>query len=654
MIEPQGVRYATNGGLCLPPTVLRLIEIAFSAALAMLLIGASGCFGQTDFVKVSPVRTDSPRQTFESLTALMDDLESALLAYRRDRSESIRHRISRIGDEFLTLIDLSSVPEASRRKRGVETGAALLDILGRIDLPAVDEIPDADQYDVRTDRPVRWRIPDTPIEIVRMREGPREGEFLFSGRTVDQAPRFYSELQDRPLKSRLAITSWSETIAQLTGPMIPARLLAAVPDLLKRSWLDTPVWKILAACALFILAALAVLAWNRLVRPRGPVDTPMGTLRSLLTPVAIILIVGMAQSFIQYELNVTGSFAAVVASVATVLEFLAAAWVFWLVALMLAEMIIRSPRIPDQSFDASLLRLGARIVGVVGGIVILAYGANSLGVPVYSLVAGLGIGGLAVALAVRPTLENLIGGLILYADRPVRVGDFCSFNEHIGTIESIGVRSTQIRARDRTLISVPNAKFADMEIINWAHCDTMLIQSVIGLRYETELDQLRFVLTKLREMLCAHPKIDTKKVRVSFVGFGASSLDVNIRVYALTREWNEFHAIREDVFLRVAQIVAEAGTGFALPSQTLYLQRDDGVDQTRGGQAAEEVESWRASGLLPFPYMPQRRIDELAGTLDYPPKGSPDYLAPAGPEATSEELLSGEEVQESETDQKAK
>ena len=162
-----------------------------------------------------------------------------------------------------------------------------------------------------------------------------------------------------------------------------------------------------------------------------------------------------------------------------------------------------------------------------------------------------------------------------------------------------------------------------MEIINWAKCDRMLILATIGLRYETEPDQLRYVLAMLREMFHAHPKIDRNTVRVRFAEYGASSLDVEIRVYALTREWNEFYAIREDVFLRVNEIVGKSGTSFAFPSQTLYWGRDEGLDKERSSEATQQVKSWRKSGQLPFPQLAASRIEQLADTLDYPPRGSP-------------------------------
>jgi MscS family membrane protein len=254
--------------------------------------------------------------------------------------------------------------------------------------------------------------------------------------------------------------------------------------------------------------------------------------------------------------------------------------------------------------------------------VVLALGGQAIGLPVLSVLAGLGIGGLAVALAVRPTLENLIGGIILYIDRPVSVGDFCSFGEQKGTVVSVGIRSTKLRATDRTLISVPNAQFADMQIVNWAECDEMLINETLGLRYETTVDQLRYILAELRRMLHAHPRITSDTVRVRFWGYGMSELKVNVRVYATTREWNDFFAIREDVYFRIFEIVRAAGTDFALQSQTLYLGRDPGVDAEKGHKAEATVEAWRRSGALPFPRLRAEELERIDGTLDYPPRGS--------------------------------
>jgi len=123
-------------------------------------------------------------------------------------------------------------------------------------------------------------------------------------------------------------------------------------------------------------------------------------------------------------------------------------------------------------------------------------------------------------------------------------------------------------------------------------------------------------------MLHAHPRVDTETVRVRLAGYGESSLDIDLRIYVLTREWNDWFAIREDVLLRIHEIVVRSGTGFAFPSRTLYMARDAGLDADRAERAESEVAGWRRDGRLPFPHFAARDIDAIAGTLDWPPRGS--------------------------------
>ena len=572
--------------------------------------------------EIQPIRTDSPRETLSTFRRLRNDLDKELANWpRRSRAASDRGKL--ISDQLVALIDLSSVPRASRGHVGEDTVLYLLDILGRVEEVDIETVPEADAF--QADKgPVSWRIPKTPIHIDRIEEGSRQGEFLFSERTVQAAPRFYQGIEEMPLRSSAGIASWTDTAPQLAGPLIPVSLIAALPSRLKETWLDTPIWKILLVILVTALTGLLLSALHRLIDKHAPEGRLGPVLSRLLEPISLLVLLTLLYQFIAYEVTTRGQFSTVVDSSRTVLLYLALAWIFWLLVRIVVEWIIQSPRIDDESIDANLLRLFAGIIGVVGVILILAVGAQQLGLPVLSLLAGLGIGGLAVALAVRPTLENLIGGFALYIDKPVRVGDFCSFGDKLGTIERIGVRSTQIRAMDRTQISIPNAKFADMEIINWARCDQMLIQETIGVRYETKPDQLRYLLAKLREMFHAHPRIDSDTIRVRFAGYSDSSLNISIRIYAQTREWNDFYAIREDVFMRIYDVVTQAGSGFAFPSRTVYLGRDEGLDDQLAKTAADKVEEWRKSSRLPFPRLPEDFIDKIEGTLDYPPSGSPD------------------------------
>ena len=245
-----------------------------------------------------------------------------------------------------------------------------------------------------------------------------------------------------------------------------------------------------------------------------------------------------------------------------------------------------------------------------------------LGLHAYGIIAGLGVGGLAIALAAQPNIENLIGGLSLFADRPVRVGDFCKYGDDVGTIEAIGIRSTRIRGIDRTLTTIPNGVLSKMPVVNFTLRDRMLLKTVIGLRYETTPEQLRHVVAKLRELLLAHPMVTPEPSRVRFAGFGESSLNVEVFAYVGTKDWNEFLEVQEDIYLRMIDVIAASGTGFAFPSQTLYFARDKGLDPDKSAAAMAEVQQWRAAQKLPFPDFDIEFRKTHRDTLDYPPNGS--------------------------------
>ena len=596
----------------------------------------SGQLAPNNDVFVLPrIRTESPRQTFSTLLYYRKRLETALLSYQEERNFERLGHIVLINEKLLSLIDLSAVPPVLRDQIGVETLGYLLEIVGRVELPELTSIPDVDAF--RDDGPAAYRIPKTPLRIVRKVDGARAGEFLFGDQTVQVARRFYRGIESLPLRSSLPIDSWIQFIPQITGPLIPAALVPALPDILKKKIYDTPVWKIVAVIVISFAAGLLLIGWHRAVSRHNPRSRIADLLRRMSIPVAVLIVITLLYYFFRTQIFIVGQFSRMVDFAHAALFYLAVAWVFWLTVLAFLETVLVDPRFPEESLDANMLRLIAQIVGAVGSVFIMAYGAQKLGVPVLSMVAGLGIGGIAIALAIRPTLENLIGGFILYIDKPIRVGDYCEFGNMGGTVETIGIRSTQIRSLDRTLISMPNAQFADMQIVNWARCDKMIITHTIGLRYETEDDQLRFVLAKVREMFHSHPRIDKETIRVRFAGYGASSLDIDIRVYAMTREFNDFFAIKEDVLLRINDIVKRAGTSFAFPSQTIYMSTDEGLDAEMGEAAKKEVAAWRSARQLPFPRFSESELEHFSGKIDYPPRGSPDF------DTTEDELVGGNE-----------
>jgi potassium efflux system protein len=227
-----------------------------------------------------------------------------------------------------------------------------------------------------------------------------------------------------------------------------------------------------------------------------------------------------------------------------------------------------------------------------------------------------------LAFGLQEVFANFVSGVIILVERPMAIGDFCRFGTNLGTIESIGLRSTRVRAPDRTIITVPNAEFSKREVVNYAKRDRMLIQATLCLRYDTSEDQLRFLLVKLWELLIAHPAIFDEDARVRFCGFGTHSLDIEVFAYADCRDYARFLGIREDVFLRTMEIVKQAGTDFALPSQTTYIARDSGLDSERREAAESEIAGSRADRTLPLPEFPETRRRAIRNTIDFPCSGT--------------------------------
>jgi MscS family membrane protein len=196
---------------------------------------------------------------------------------------------------------------------------------------------------------------------------------------------------------------------------------------------------------------------------------------------------------------------------------------------------------------------------------------QNLGYSTSGLLASLGIGGMALALASKDTLANIFGSLMIIFDRPFKIGDAVTAGDMEGVVEEVGFRSTKIRTFNKSLISVPNSLIANMPIDNITSSNKRRIRMTIGVTYDASPAQLRDVTGRIRTMLTNHAGLDPEAVQVNFTDFGASSLDILIQCFTLTPQWNEYMDVREDVCLRIMEILEESGLAFAFPSRTVYL-----------------------------------------------------------------------------------
>ena len=593
---------------------------------------------------LEPLDLSSPRATLNSFLATGDAYFRLLRdEYWHTPSRAVADRLHAMGKEAERALDLSEVPPAARFEMGRDGMVYLYEVLSRIELPPAEEIPDATAYtDTMEDtgdnkengnrKTASWTIPHTEITLARVAKGPRAGEFLFDPETVARAAEFYEKTRTLPYRRDVPLENYAEKRAYLSmaSGVIAPRTLEGLPDWLKRSAYGQAVWKWLALTMLVAVTIVVLMVIHRLSRCRISRQPVTVHLCRLVTPVTLLLLTPLVLDAAHRELTLTGRVAEGLTLLADAVGYFSLAWIAWAGSMVLAEAVISIPKIPEQSLNAHLLRLAARIAGVATVIAIIFYVSSQLGAPLYGIVAGLGVGGIAIALAAQNTLEHFIGSLNLFADRPVRVGDFCRYGEdptpewqRIGIVESIGLRSTRIRGLDDTVTTIPNGDFSKMHLVNYSLRSRILLKTVLGLRYETTDDQLRYVLASLREMLLAHPRVVDEKPRVRFAGFGDFALQVEVRANLNTTDLNEYRAIREDLLLRIMNIVKEAGTGFAFPSRTVYQARDAGLDAERQQAAEAKVRAWCAAQELPFPYFTAEYRKKIRDTLDYPPEGSP-------------------------------
>ncbi len=543
---------------------------------------------------LAPPDTSSPQATIRSFIENVNESHHIVMTanegYLKEPglfpSASVKDQVAPgiiLFERAMDCLDTSEVPPRLEQDAAIEGTILLKEILDRIDIPPYDQIPDADAVEMNKDLS-RWTIPNTEINLVKIIEGPRAGEFLFSSETGARLEEFYNKVKTLPYKPNSTEGFYRFYISN-PGQILSSKWIQRLPDSFKRIYWDQALWQWISlglALSIAFWIPYTVLKWNQ--QRAVAIEPPQRTWETVIPPVVTILSLITVDYILDELINITGQILFLSLVVLESLLWTVVALTIFLIGNSVAEMIIAFPRINSQSLDASMIRTVSRLLSLAIGMTTLVLGIERVGISLIPILAGLGIGGLALALAARPTLENIIAGLILLVDRPVRVGERCRFGQREGTIQEIGLRSTRIRAVDGDLISMPNSKFSELELTNRSRRNCMLLRQTLGLRYETTPQQLNVVLANLREMILTHPQLlemkgSEKEARVRFVNYGDYSLDIEIFVYVDTVTQPEFLDVQEGILLQVNDIVQAAGTDFAFPSQTTYLAQDLGLNQ---------------------------------------------------------------------------
>ena len=226
----------------------------------------------------------------------------------------------------------------------------------------------------------------------------------------------------------------------------------------------------------------------------------------------------------------------------------------------------------DSKLDDQIVPLLRKTFKILISVTVFVMVVQNLGYSVAGLLASLGVGGLALALAAQDTVANFFGSVVIFTDRPFQVGDWVEFNGIEGDVEEVGFRTTRIRRFDKSLITVPNSKFSTNAITNHSVRPKRRLDFTVGVTYETKPDQLKKLVDEIRELVKSFDGVDRGFQFVHFTEMGATSLNVRVYCFTETINWVKHLEVREALMLRVMEIVQAHGLEMAFPTQTLYLR----------------------------------------------------------------------------------
>ena len=525
---------------------------------------------------LEPVDTSSPRATLNSLLSNADQTLKLLAGeYRTAPSHKLQSQAMVPLSRALATLDLSQTPPTTRIEFGLDGATYLYEVLSRIELPPADAIPGKAAMS-GPDAITRWTVPHTEITLARSADGPQAGRFLFTPETVLRAEEFYLKTRGLPYRRPVPLQHPAELRKYMPGWMIPIAGIELLPAWTREVIFGQAVWK-WGAFAVLVLVVLSLLKLVKRLAHRYPSDKlVVKYLRQLALPVAVIVLMQPTAYLLTEQINFIGAMARAANLVTGVIAYLFATWSLWLGSLLVAELILLSPKIADGSVDAQLLRLSARIVGIILSVTMIFYGANQVGIPLVGVLAGVGVGGLAIALAAQDSLKNLLGSLMIFMDQPYKPGERIVVQGHDGFVEQIGLRSTKIRLLDGSLTTIPNEKMASADVENIGRRNYIRRQARLRLAYDTPVEKVERALQIVRDILHDHQGMQPElPPRVFFDEFNPDSLSILVSYwYHPPKRWEALQ-FDEQVNMAIMRQFAAEGIRLVPPASITRLVQED-------------------------------------------------------------------------------
>ncbi len=508
---------------------------------------------------LAPLKTESPRDTMQSYVRSMS-------RYLDEKRKGSRLTDSHLRDAVRTF-DTSGLPALQQAEAACEAAILLKEVLDRVILLEYDLIPDEKSDYVVSNS--RWRLKGTEIVISRMPDGERKDEWLFSAQTVARAAEFFEKVRHLPYqKGTGGGADYQDPWQDSLFPM---------PDWLKKGMMGLLTWQWIAVLiAIFlgytmrsVFAGLGSMVIK--LTHKTPTEWDDKLVQAMISPGALLAATGIWMLSARV-IGIRGQALTIINVLLQLLLSFGLIWVFYRVVGVLTEYIrVRAGKSKSQLDDqiVKLISSSLKTFIVVFGVLLAA---QNLGIEIFSVLAGLGIGGLAVALAAKDTLANFFGSIMIMIDKPFAVGHWVVISGMEGTVEEIGFRTTRIRTFYDSVISVPNSNIATAGVDNLGLRHHRRVRTNIDITYNTSPEKMERFLEGIRELIRSHPHTRKENCHVVFNDFADSSLRIMLYFFLTVPDWKTELIYRNDILLDIVRLADRIGVQFAFPTRTLHIE----------------------------------------------------------------------------------
>jgi MscS family membrane protein len=509
---------------------------------------------------LAPPDLSSPRAALTDFETLMNTsyyhwkTEGRSFENRRQRAI-----IAHLAHQFF---DLSDIAPAVRNNVGRETAVYIKEVLDRIGLPPLEEIPDAEMIAAKPGGLNHWTIPNTEITLVRLKDGLREGQWVFNSETDERAPEFYQRVEHLPYKPNASEGLYDLFVSQ-PGWMIPAPLIRVLPWWMKVRPGGQAVWQWCALVLTLILTAAAMVFIYRFTARWSKGQRGAGYYLAIVFPIFAVILPQTATDFLSDQVFITGKLFASVDFALDLVSLGALIVVILGVTNRMARAVMGMPWFKPRRLDAHLAQLIIRAIGVAAALVAVFEGGHYLGVPLTTLVAGVSVGGLTVALAAQDGLKNLFGSLMILIDRPFQMGDLIRIKGHEGNVESVGLRSTRIRDSSGHVVSISNEEVARLDSENVSSRSHLRRHEVLRIRPDTPPENIRNFATFLRDILKDHEGSDPQFPPSVQIGLSDDAVTLTMNYLYHPPISAAFAAFNEKVTLQILEGMAQERIEFS-------------------------------------------------------------------------------------------